>query len=1531
MSKSAIATVPKIPAQLPTQSAWSRGPPQTASSSRSQSPAPQNTPTHATHSRRPSTLGQGIHIKDGVSIPRNNVGATKQGPAVSFGSIDDVSAPMSSSPAATPPIKSEGVKTFGTVPATVSQVNGKSSVSIAKPGSSSNTPHKPRKQDIAKLFQNPSSAPPSQASSDTSSPNVRPSNLPPSSQPPSIPSSSHPPYPSFVPQNGMRPQQPNAGPNGGATGSGPRSPQYQHQRQVPNGNAPRIPSGPGGPGAPQMSAGLGSPRMTPHPPPANMPPPMQTQMSWPPNYYYMGDQPYMYPWYPMQQHQMPPQPPQHHPQPPGGHVPPHNGIPVSPRNHPPPLQGPGTPTLTHAAPAPHPPHLPSTMSHSSSGSIGGLSSPPPTPSSASIPGTGRLNTSASAFVPGQRSSARVSLKNAEGKEINLDTLKNQKLSPALSGAALPPVVSPAHGSPKRRSVIRMESEEERSKRLAGEREKELAKAKAEADSKAKKEKEETERREKEEKEKKEKEARERKEKDEKERLEKEAKEKKEREAKAAKEKQEREAAEKKRQEEEAAEKERLKKEEEEKEKERLRLEEEERKKAEEETERKRLQQEQEEKEKERIRLEKEKEEKERARIAEEEAAKARTEAEATAAAAAAAAAAAKPEEGEVIEETSSADADVTVTSKDKAKEKDLRINTTSPPSELPRRRPGPLDLSTTKANIPAPLPSALATARIIDDLGRVPYPEGIKSPRVDLNINAKDGKFRYDRDFLLQFMSICKEKPESLPALDAIGLEPSDQINFPMSRGGSGRHRQGSGAVPPQRQNSTSLGFNPGSSFGKGGSSSTFSMGGMGNFATSIGGSKLNSDDRFNMSNNMRAVSGSAATPMPFGNRPSQMQRTASQGGPGGAPMGSNRTRSKRGEKRNDSNRVPTGPGSQHGYNMGHGSSAALAQSMMEPVAPLQQSANRWDRRQLGANDPDSPDVVDRKVKGLLNKLTMEKFDSISDQIIAWANKSEKEKDGRTLIQVIRLVFEKATDEATWSEMYARLCRKMMEQISPKVQDDGIKNAEGKPIAGGQLFRKYLLNRCQEDFERGWLAKEATATAAASKAVEDQAAKAAAEKKGDGEEEVALYSEEYYAAQKAKRQGLGLIKFIGELFKLQMLTERIMHECVKKLLGNVENPEEEEIESLCKLLTTVGQLLDTTKARAHMDVYFSRMKELTKSLNVSSRMQFMLQDILELRERKWISRNAVAAPTTIAQIHEAAAKEKAAQEKESYQRQMSMSRGGSRRGGERGEFPQVGADGWAVAGGNSAPRPPSKAGDLSKFGQISNKGAPLTFGPQSSIYAGKKDNKRESVQRTNSSSQNMFSMLNNDSTAEATPKEMLQRKRLVLAPRSKPVEGQENAPATAESEASSDEEVTAEPEPIEMSEKDAKKKIEEDIKEFSAVRNLDEAEVYFTQLPAKHHPLLVDKLISFAVESKEADAQLVSELFSRASTKNLCTIADFESGFAGVLEFLDDIAIDAPMAFKLMATMMKGPAFDDEQRTRLASKTDSAKLLGLLS
>ncbi|KII95639.1 hypothetical protein PLICRDRAFT_48580 [Plicaturopsis crispa FD-325 SS-3] len=1536
MSKSSTASATKTPTQLPTKSAWAKGPPPNTSnapSPRSQSPAPTSAtpPASATHSRRPSTLGQGVPVKDGVSVLKGNVGSVKQSSSpVTFGSIDDAAAPISSSPATAPAIKPSdgGVKSFGSVPAASGHVNGKASISStsSKPAS---TPSKPMKMDIAKFFQGSSSSAPSP--SDTASPSVRTSALPQQQQPhhqqssssSSHPSgsSSHPPsaaqsqpgppsFQTFVPGNIVRSQPQNSGP--------PRSPVYS--RQMQNGAGQRPPGGHNGP-PPPMSAGLSSPRLGTHPHPVQASHMAPAQIPWNPYYYppdpqYIPSQ-YSPGWYGQP---LPPHQPPHHPHPhtqPSGPPGPlqHNGMSMSPRNPPPPLQGPGTPAQQHNVPLPGPIHSPHPTpshahTHSTTSSISVVSSPPPTPSTNGA--AARLNTNASAFVPSGRSS-RLTIKNPlDGTEVTPEQLKK---SPQQPGSPAAGTAQPFSSPGNRRSIIRMESEEDKNRRLKEEQAKSRAldQAKKDADEKAKKEAELKAKKQKEEEDKKKKEA--------------------------------------------AAEQERIRKEEEEKE--RARKEEEDRLRKEEE-EKERLKQEEarkKEEEAEKLRLQKEAEEAEALRKEEEEKAKqqARLESEEKAKAAAAEveakAATQETEEGEVVEKKDepapapAAAAAASTENKEKSKE-NLRIDTAISPLAVPRRRPGNLDLTDAKVkkDVPAALPSALATARHIDDLTNVPYPEGVNSPKLELNVGAKDGKFRYDRDFLLQFMSICKEKPDMLPPLDAIGLEPSDQPNFPMSRGGSGRHRQSSNAMPPppSRQNSIGLGIIGSGSFGKAGASNPFTMG---NFGTP--GGKMSSEERFALANNGRVASVGGPGQMPYGRPSAPMVRSASQGGAGSMPANSNRTRSKRGEKRTNENKVGGGGHHNHQSNFNPPSHMGSMQNMSgEPVAPLTFSENRWTPAGLAkkpqAVDQDSPEIVDRKVKGLLNKLTMEKFDSISDQIIAWANKSEKEKDGRTLIQVIRLVFEKATDEAAWSEMYARLCRKMMEQISPKVQDDGIKNAEGKPIAGGQLFRKYLLNRCQEDFEHGWVAKETTAAAAATKATEDKAAQAANDSaKGgkDEKDESALYSDEYYAAQKAKRQGLGLIKFIGELFKLQMLTERIMHECVKKLLGNVENPEEEEIESLCQLIATVGSLLDTTKARAHMDVYFSRMKELARGGNVSSRMQFMLQDVIELRERKWIPRNAVAAPSTIAQIHEAAAKEKALAEKESYNRQMGMSRGGSRRGNDRGgggdNFQQVGPDGWAVAGGSGPPRPPAKAGDLSQFGKI-NKTQPMTFGP-SSVFAGKKDAKgRESSLSRTSSSQNMFSMLsqNTEASSEAgpsakagTPEPAVQRRKLQLLPRSAP--SKPSGESTPEGQ--SEDEVA---ESANMSEADAKKKIAEDSKEFFAVRNLDEAETYFANLPVEHRFRLVDTLVNRAIESKESDAVLVAGFFGRAIQKNLCSPATFEEGFLPTAEILDDIAIDAPKAVDLMAIMLKGAGLDkdDARRARIVDKSsDSEKLIRLLA
>lgn len=279
-----------------------------------------------------------------------------------------------------------------------------------------------------------------------------------------------------------------------------------------------------------------------------------------------------------------------------------------------------------------------------------------------------------------------------------------------------------------------------------------------------------------------------------------------------------------------------------------------------------------------------------------------------------------------------------------------------------------------------------------------------------------------------------------------------------------------------------------------------------------------------------------------------------------------------------------------------------LIPSPQTPLTPIHKAEKRYE---IGKTS-DEEEVKQRQVKGILNKLTPQNFEKLFAQV-----KEVNIESAITLKGVISQIFDKALLEPTFCETYAKFCVQLSVDL-PEFIEDGDK----------VTFKRVLLNKCQEEFLRG----------------EREQAEADIEEE-DGE--VKLTPEEREEKRvKAKRRTLGNVRFIGELYKSNMLTERIMHECIKKLLGEYEPPEEEDIEALCKLMSTIGHLIDHPKAKEHIDAYFDRMHRLSNSQKLSVRLRFMLRDAIDLRRNGWQERRKVEGPKKIDEVHRDAVQER---------------------------------------------------------------------------------------------------------------------------------------------------------------------------------------------------------------------------------------------------------------------------------------------------
>ncbi|XP_028847530.1 eukaryotic translation initiation factor 4 gamma 3-like [Denticeps clupeoides] len=181
-----------------------------------------------------------------------------------------------------------------------------------------------------------------------------------------------------------------------------------------------------------------------------------------------------------------------------------------------------------------------------------------------------------------------------------------------------------------------------------------------------------------------------------------------------------------------------------------------------------------------------------------------------------------------------------------------------------------------------------------------------------------------------------------------------------------------------------------------------------------------------------------------------------------------------------------------------------------------------------------------------LNKITERNFHQQLEKVAA-LNITTKER----LLLVVDAVLHKAVTEPEFSGIYARLCAAL----------------QRLRVAGtSATFAGVLLSRVWREF-RG----------------------------------------EPGQAGRAPQRQLGLVRFIAELFKVNLVAETIVHSGIQKLL---QDPTEDSLEFLCGLLPRVCQALE----RSRVERYLREVEEVVgprRRRRTSFQLRFRLQDTLD--------------------------------------------------------------------------------------------------------------------------------------------------------------------------------------------------------------------------------------------------------------------------------------------------------------------------------
>lgn len=232
-----------------------------------------------------------------------------------------------------------------------------------------------------------------------------------------------------------------------------------------------------------------------------------------------------------------------------------------------------------------------------------------------------------------------------------------------------------------------------------------------------------------------------------------------------------------------------------------------------------------------------------------------------------------------------------------------------------------------------------------------------------------------------------------------------------------------------------------------------------------------------------------------------------------------------------------------------------------------------------------------------------------------------------------------------------------------------------------------------------------------------------------------------------------------------------------------------------------------------------------------------------------------------------------------------MARGGSRGGRDRAP---AGPDGWSTVA-QAAPARPSRAGDMSRFGNVRQPSGPTTgatFGPSGVFSRNKAQADPNAVPETPSARQNAFAALEeaNEGDAEPPTPTSAVRPKLNLAPRTKPLESDStpNEQAAAEDEEEAPAVDTAA----------IKRSVDNSVKEFFELKDYTEAVTACKALPDFGKRDFVQGLASKVIDAREEKVDLLCQLFEQFIGEEAMSGSEVGEGLKPILTELDDLAAD---------------------------------------